>query len=164
MKRIIIISFLTSILTGNLFCQVLEKEIYEVMNQLLEINNVEILSKTSKTLKIENPRKHEFIDWCVKTGEERIIVSQIDSAFIIEQIISLNEIKWKKDKIDKSIKIKKNAVDYFTIPLFLNQDKNLVIVFHGQYCSPLSFEGKYELYKLVNGKWRLINIQLSSVS
>ena len=158
MKRIIIISFLISILTGNILCQVQEKEIYEVLNQLVEINNVKVLSKTAKTLNIENPFQHEFIDWCINTGEERIELSQIDSVFIIEQVNSIEEIKWDKKKIDKDIRIKKKSIDYFSIPLFLNHSKDFFIILHEEYAGPMEAEGKYELYKKTNNGWKLINV------
>jgi len=164
MKKTTIIGILTFLLTGHLFCQVQEKDIYKVLNQLIEINNVEILSKKAKALKIVDPSRDEFINWCINVGEDRIKLSQIDSAFIREQINSYSEIKWDRRRIDKNIKIKKKSVDYFTIPLFLNEDKNLFIIYHSQYAGPTAAEGKYELYKKVNNEWKLINTQLDFVS
>lgn len=164
MKKTTIIGILTFLLTGHLFCQVHEKDIYKVLNQLIEINNVEILSKKAKALKIVDPSRDEFINWRINVGEDRIKLSQIDSAFIREQINSYSEIKWDRRRIDKNIKVKKKSVDYFTIPLFLNEDKNLFIIYHSQYAGSTAAEGKYELYKKVNNEWKLINIQLDFVS
>ncbi|NOX86551.1 MAG: hypothetical protein GXO86_11420, partial [Chlorobi bacterium] len=124
----------------------------------------EVLNKKAKSFDIEKPFQNEFIDWCTKTGDERIDLSQVDSVFIMEQISRYNEIKWDKKRIDKKIKIRKKSIDYFTIPLFLNKKKDLIIVFHRQYLGPLAAERKYELYKKVNNKWKLINIQLVFVS
>jgi hypothetical protein len=164
MKKTIIIGIFTLLLTGHLFCQVQEKDIYEVLNQLIKINNVEILSKKAKALSIEDPYKDEFIIWCINDGEDRIKLSQIDSSLMMKQIHSYVEIKWDKRRINKNIKIKKKSVNHFTIPLFLNEDKNLFIVYHRQYAGPMAAQGTYELYKKVNNEWKLINVQLVFVS
>ena len=145
-------------------CQVQTNEIYDVLNQLIEINNVKVLSKKAKPLDIQNPSKHEFIYWCTNNGDEKIDLWQVDSVFITEQINRIPEIKWDKKNIHKKIKLRKKSVDYFTIPLFLNRNKDLFIVYHSQYSGPLVSEGRYELYKRVNNKWKLINIQIDFVS
>ena len=160
MIKISFIGILTFLLTGNLISQVSENDFYEVLNQLVEINNVEILSKRAKSLNIENPLKHEFIDWCINATDEKIELSQIDSAFIMEQIHRFSIIKWEKKRINRKIKLKKKAVDYFTIPLFLNKKKDLIVIYHSQYSGPLAAEAKYELYQKIGENWKLINLFL----
>jgi len=150
--------------TEIIFGQVDEQDIYNFLNQVIDINNVKVLSKKAKPLDIENPYQHEFIEWCINTGDDRIELSQIDSIFISKQINRYSELKWDKKKIYKKIRIKRKSIDYFSIPLFLNEKKDLIIIYHSQYSRPLAYEGKYELYKKVNDKWELINLQLTSVS
>ncbi len=164
MRRPIVIWILILLLTESLKCQVQTNEIYDVLNQLIEINNVKVLSKKAKSFDIKNPLKHEFIYWCMNNGDEEIDLSQVDSVFITEQINRIPEIKWDKKKIHKKIKIRKKSIDYFTIPLFLNKNKDLIIVYHSQYSGPLASEGRYELYQKVNNKWKLINIRIDFVS
>ena len=155
---------LTFLLTGSLFCQVQTKDIYDVLNRIIEINHVEVLNKKAVAFDIGKPSQNEFIVWCTKAGDKRIDLSQVDSVFIMEQIERYHEMKWDKKNIDKKIRFRKRSSDYFTIPLFLNKNKDLVIVYHRQYSGPLASEGKYELYEKVNDQWKLINIQIVFVS
>ena len=158
MKKATIIIILTFFLTGNLLCQVKSIDIYEVLNSLIEINNVESLSKKAKSLKTDDPYLEQFVDWCLNVGEEKIDISELDSTYVKEQLEEHQEIKWEKKKVVKKIKIKRKSVDYFSIPLFLNKEKTLVIVYHSEYCGPLAAEGKFELYQKTDGKWKLINV------
>jgi hypothetical protein len=161
-KNLIISLFV--LLSGKLFCQVQQSDIYDAINQLVVINNVETLYKKSKPLKIKSFTENEIIKWWMSTGDERISISQIDTVFINQQIKTIKELKWDKSKLNKIVKLRKKAHHYFTIPLFLNKDKDLFIVFHLAYYGPLASENIYELYKKKNNVWTRINLWIESVS
>lgn len=58
----------------------------------------------------------------------------------------------------------RKSVDYFTIPLFLNKNMDLFVVYHRGFVGSKDGQGKLELYKKVNGVWKLINLYLEWVS
>ena len=163
MKKDIFIS-LFLFTTFNIYCQVQPNDVYDAINQILKINNVNTLSKNAKPLVIKSPSKNEFLKWCINSGNERINSSQIDSLFLIQQITDCQNFKWDKNKLTKKVKLKNKATHYFTIPLFLNKDKDLFIVFHQEYSGPLAGQGTFELYRKVNNEWKLINISVEWVS
>jgi hypothetical protein len=164
MKRIISIGIIITLLTSNLFSQVQENDIYDVLNEILKLNKVESLQLSSKAFDIPNPIQHEFIEWCINQAENKIDKSLVDSAFIIEQTKKFNELKWNKKKIEKEIEIQKKATHYFSIPLFLNERKDIVIVYHSEYYGPLAASGTYEMYQKINNKWKLKTIMLLWIS
>jgi hypothetical protein len=138
--------------------------VYDAINQILEINNVITLSKEAKPLVIKSPSQNEFLNWCISSGTERITSSQIDSLFLIQQITDCQDFKWDKNSLTKKVKLKNKATHYFTLPLFLNKDKDLFIVFHQENKGSLAGQGRFELYRKVNSKWKLINISVEWVS
>lgn len=154
MKKATITVIVIIFTIGNLFGQVEEKDIYEVLNALIERHNIESLNRESRSMTIPNPGQHEFIDWCVNQAEDKIDKSMIDSAFIVEQTSIYNKLKWDKRKFEKEIKIKnKKATHYFSIPLFLNSGKDIVILYHTEYYGPLAASGSYEMYQKIDNKW-----------
>ena len=161
-KNMLISLFLFT--TFNIYCQVQPNDMYDAMNQILEINNVNTLSKNAKPLVIKSPSQNEFLKWCISTGNERINSSQIDSLFLMQQITDCQNFKWDKNKLTKKVKLKNKSTHYFTIPLFLNKDKDLIIVFHQEYGGPLAGQGTFELYRKVSNLWKLINISVEWVS
>ena len=140
-----------------IYCQVTEADYYNVLNQIIEINNVTILSKNGKAIKRQVLYQDKFIEWCIEAGNNKINLKQIDSPFIEKQINGPKVLRWDKNKITKAIKIRRYSIDYFTIPLFLNQEKDLVMVFHSAVYGRLAGEGNYELYQKQGKQWKLIN-------
>jgi hypothetical protein len=162
-KKAIIVG-LIELFSWNLYSQVTTNEIYDALNQLIEINNVTVLNKKTQILLIKFPSQNEFLNWCISSGPDKILRSQIDSAFILIQTNNSSVLKWDKKKINRKIKFDNIPTDSFTIPLFLNCDMNLFIVWHEEYVGRLMSQGKYELYKKVGAKWKLINQFLYFVS
>jgi hypothetical protein len=164
MKTATIILILTFLLTGNLYCQVQEQDFYEVLNVLVERYNIESLKRESRQIEIPNPRQHQFIEWCINQAEDKIDSSLVDSTFIVKQTSIFSRLKWEKIKILKKIKITKKATHYFSIPLFLNSRKDIVIVYHAEYYGPLSATGTYEMFQKIDNKWILKTIMLAWIA
>lgn len=130
-----------------------------MLNALVESYDIESLSRNSRALVIPDPKQHEFIDYCIN-NEDKFDYSLVDSSFIVEQTSLFNQIKWDKRKLEREIKITKKATHYFSIPLFLNSRKDIVIVYHSEYYGPLAASGMYEMYRKIDNKWILKTIML----
>jgi hypothetical protein len=161
-KNLIFTGFL--LLACNLFGQVRPDDIYDAINQLIEINNVKTISKGAKPLNINKSSMKEYFYWCLNFGPEKIRISEIDSAFIKNQLSNPKALIWDKKKLNNKAKIKRKAVDYFTIPLFLNKNMDLFVIYHTSYVGPLDAKGTLELYKKINSEWKLFSLNLEWIS
>lgn len=66
MKQLIITFLFVVSSLKIIYGRVTEKDIYDFINQVIEINNLESLSKKAKFFDIGKPSQNEFIGWWIK--------------------------------------------------------------------------------------------------
>ena len=152
-NRITILNFLVSFFVNkNSKCQEIIFENEAIISSIIEHYKISSLSK--KASRIANPYKNESLYITIITAVDFFkLKSEVDSSYIEQQLETNLSIKWNKSFLPSSLRLKKKSGTYLSIPLYLNKEKTLALIYHSEYVGPLAAEGHFDLIKTVNMKW-----------
>ena len=163
MKRASFISIFIVILSG-IQAQEYNPAITEIIKDLCEIHNVKSLYYKSSKIQWYTYSKTDLLIWCKSIQEFNETILSEDSIEINNQIRLSKSIKWNKKNISKEILKRKNANHSFSVPIFLNNSKNIFLIYHSEYYNPEAATGTIEIYEKQDNQWKLLCSMLLYIS
>ncbi len=140
------------LIKSNTFYQNIKEECNPVISSIINHYQISELSKRSGS--IANLKfKESGLQDIFSAIEFFNIRSIVDSAYMVDQLKTNNKILWKRKDFSIKIVIKNRASVYLSIPIFLNKEKSIALVYHTEYSGPLAAEGHFDLLIRIDQKW-----------
>ena len=157
MRRIFILLFITTLSYGS-SAQVSNDELYDVINHVMKANTNHTLAPKAEIFPLS--RLNEFIEYSLQLGgredDNFDLRSNVDMTYIAQQLRAVEQITWDVRRLDPTIIIQKHGTHSYSIPLFLNDRKDLVLLNHVLSTGSAACCSELELYMKVGNQWKLI--------
>lgn len=137
--------------------QVSNDELYDVINHVMKANTNHTLTPKAEIFPLS--RLNEFIKYSLQLGgrdDNFDLRSKVDMTYIAQQLRAVEQITWDVRRLDPTIIIQNKGTHSYSIPLFLNDRKDLVLLNHVLSTGSAACCSELELYMKVGDQWKLI--------
>jgi hypothetical protein len=155
--RKVFLFFVIITISCSSFAQVSHDELYDVINQVVKANKDHTLAPKAEVFPLS--RLNEFIENSLQLGGTNSNIdlrTNVDMTYIAQQLRALERISWDVRRLDPAILIQKQGTHSYSIPLFLNDRKDLVLLNHVLSTGSAACCSELELYMKVGDQWKLI--------